>query len=100
VKDLIGREGEVIVTVSGTTSVAGGLPRAARTTHAQTDDESGNQNARWLAEALRAVLAGDRVIPIATRISLERIGEAHALAQKGPGGKIVLLVGNRSAGQQ
>jgi NADPH:quinone reductase-like Zn-dependent oxidoreductase len=46
-----------------------------------------------LAQLAKAVAQGDLVIPIAKRIPLAQIREAQALAERGAGGKVVLLVG-------
>jgi len=45
-----------------------------------------------LAELAKAVAEGKLVIPIATRMPLADIREAHSRGEKGAGGKIVLLV--------
>jgi NADPH:quinone reductase-like Zn-dependent oxidoreductase len=47
---------------------------------------------RRLAELARAVAEGKLVIPIAKKFPLAEIREAQALAERGPGGKVVLLV--------
>lgn len=47
---------------------------------------------RRLAGLAQAAAAGRLVIPIAARMPLEEIREAHRRAQKGPGGKVVLRV--------
>jgi NADPH:quinone reductase-like Zn-dependent oxidoreductase len=47
---------------------------------------------RRLAELARAVAEGKLVIPIAKRFALAEIREAQTLAERGPGGKVVLLV--------
>jgi NADPH:quinone reductase-like Zn-dependent oxidoreductase len=46
-----------------------------------------------LAALARSVADGKLVIPIAKRMPLADIREAHALAERGAGGKIVLLIG-------
>jgi len=43
-----------------------------------------------LAELARAAAEGRLVIPIAARLPLARIGEAHAMAQQGASGKVVV----------
>jgi NADPH:quinone reductase-like Zn-dependent oxidoreductase len=45
-----------------------------------------------LAELARAVAEGKLVIPIARKFALAEIREAHTLAERGAGGKVVLLV--------
>jgi NADPH:quinone reductase-like Zn-dependent oxidoreductase len=47
---------------------------------------------RKLAELAQAVAEGKLVIPIATRFPLAEIREAQTLGERGPGGKVVLLV--------
>jgi NADPH:quinone reductase-like Zn-dependent oxidoreductase len=45
-----------------------------------------------LAELARAVAAGELVIPIAERIPLDRIREAQTVAERGAGGKVVVVL--------
>jgi len=45
-----------------------------------------------LGALAQAVAAGELAIPIATRLPLSQIREAHTLAEKGAGGKIVLRI--------
>jgi len=45
-----------------------------------------------LAELARAAAEGRLIIPIAARLPLARIGEAHAMAQQGASGKVVVSV--------
>jgi NADPH:quinone reductase-like Zn-dependent oxidoreductase len=49
-------------------------------------------DSRRLAALAQTVAAGEFAIPIAKRLPLSQIREAHALAEKGAGGKIVLRV--------
>jgi len=49
-------------------------------------------DAKRLAEVVQAVAHGDLVIPIARRMPLAQIRDAQVLAERGIGGKIVLVV--------
>lgn len=49
-------------------------------------------DSRRLAALAQSVAAGELAIPIARRLLLSQVREAHALAEKGAGGKIVLSV--------
>jgi hypothetical protein len=53
--------------------------------------ESAHPDPVRLARLVQAA-AGELVIPIAKRMPLEQIREAQTLAEKGAGGKVVLLV--------
>ena len=52
-----------------------------------------HSDSRRLAELTQAVAAGKLTIPIAKRMPLSEIREAHTLAEKGAGGKIILRIG-------
>ena len=49
-------------------------------------------DAKRLAELARAAAAGRLLIPIAARMPLTQIREAHAMAERGVDGKVVLRV--------
>jgi NADPH:quinone reductase-like Zn-dependent oxidoreductase len=49
-------------------------------------------DSKRLAALAQAVAAGKLAIPIARRLPLSQIREAHTLAEKGAGGKIVLRI--------
>lgn len=53
---------------------------------------SATPNGKQLAELAEAVAKERFRIPIAKKLKLEQMGEAHKAAEKGPGGKIVIAI--------
>lgn len=69
-----------------------GEPPGARERGLAVHAVRSHPDSRRLAELAQAVAAGMLTIPIATRLPLSQIREAHTLAEQAAGGKIVLRI--------
>jgi NADPH:quinone reductase-like Zn-dependent oxidoreductase len=69
-----------------------GEPEGARARGLQVRPHRAHPDRVRLAELAKAVADGSLVIPIAKRMPLAQIREAQTLAERGAGGKVVLLV--------
>ena len=76
----------------GTVGSLLGEPMGARDRGLAVRAHLTHPDARRLAALAQAAAAGKLVIPIARRMPLTQVREAHTLAEKGAGGKIILQV--------
>jgi NADPH:quinone reductase-like Zn-dependent oxidoreductase len=74
----------------GTVATVLGEPAGARERGLEVRHISAHPDADRLASMVRAVAEGTLVIPIARRFPLSEIREAHDLAEKGAGGKVLV----------
>jgi NADPH:quinone reductase-like Zn-dependent oxidoreductase len=80
------------VKAGGTVGSTLGEPAGAKERGLRVHAESAHPDPVRLARLVQAAAAGELVIPIAKRMPLEQIRAAQTLAEKGAGGKVVLLV--------
>jgi NADPH:quinone reductase-like Zn-dependent oxidoreductase len=76
----------------GTIGSVLGEPPGARERGLAVHALRSHPDSRRLAELAQSVAAGKLMIPIATRLPLSEIREAHTLAEQGARGKIVLRI--------
>jgi NADPH:quinone reductase-like Zn-dependent oxidoreductase len=69
-----------------------GEPAGAKERGLRVHAHSTHPDSQLLAQLAQAVAAGQLVIPIAKRMPLDQVREAQTLAEKGAGGKIVLVM--------
>jgi NADPH:quinone reductase-like Zn-dependent oxidoreductase len=81
------------VKTGGTVASVLGEPAGAKARGLEVRAHRVHPDRGRLAQLAKAVADGNLVIPIAKRIPLAQIREAQALAERGAGGKVVLLVG-------
>jgi NADPH:quinone reductase-like Zn-dependent oxidoreductase len=75
----------------GTIGSIVGAPAGAKERGLVARDMRTHPDTKRLAELGRAVAEGKLVIPIAKRFPLAEVREAHKLAEKSPGGKVILM---------
>jgi NADPH:quinone reductase-like Zn-dependent oxidoreductase len=76
----------------GTIGSVLGAPPGARERGLAVNVLRSHPDSRRLAELAQSVAAGKLTIPIAARLPLSQIREAHTLAAQGAGGKVVLKI--------
>jgi NADPH:quinone reductase-like Zn-dependent oxidoreductase len=80
------------VRAGGTLASVVGEPEEARPLGLEVRHQWAHPDPERLASMLRAVAEGTLVIPIAKTFTLAEIREAHAFAEKGAGGKVLLRI--------
>jgi NADPH:quinone reductase-like Zn-dependent oxidoreductase len=80
------------VKTGGTVASVAGEPAGAKERGLVFHAQQTHPDSKRLAVLAQAVASGQLVIPIAARMPLEQIREAQALAEKGAGGKVLILM--------